>query len=101
MCPNFDNDIEEMSNVHCASLIGSLMYEMVSTRLYIAQATGVLRRFMSQRCLGTCELLLIAIWFIMVLMMWKSHWSYKVLSMLTWIVDGPLVAMFLLCLAIQ
>ena len=36
-----------MSRVPYASAVGSLMYAMVCTRLDIAHAVGVLRRFMS------------------------------------------------------
>jgi hypothetical protein len=37
-----------MSHVPYASVVGSLMYAMVYTRLDIAQAVGVLRRYMSK-----------------------------------------------------
>lgn len=46
MCPNFDDDIGEMSNVPYASVVGILMYTMVCIRPDIAQAMGVLSRFM-------------------------------------------------------
>ena len=35
-----------MAKVPCASTIGSLMYDMVRTRLDIAQVVGVVSRFM-------------------------------------------------------
>ena len=47
MCPNIDDDFEDMSKVPYASVIGNLMYAMVCTRLDIAQAVGVLSKFMS------------------------------------------------------
>ena len=37
-----------MSHVHYASVLGSLMYAMVCTRLDIAHAMGVLSRYMSK-----------------------------------------------------
>jgi hypothetical protein len=37
-----------MSHVPYASLVGSLMYAMVSTRPYIAHVVGVLSRYMSK-----------------------------------------------------
>jgi hypothetical protein len=43
-----------MSRVPYMSVVDVLMYEMVSNRLYIAQAIGVLRRYMSKP--------------------WKDHW---------------------------
>ena len=39
---------EDMSHVPYASAVGSLMYEIVCTRPYIAHAVGVLRRYMSK-----------------------------------------------------
>jgi hypothetical protein len=38
-----------MSNVLYASAVGSLMYAMVCTRLYIAHVVGVLSRYMSKQ----------------------------------------------------
>jgi len=46
MCPTTNDAFEEMSNVPYASVVGSLMYAMVCTRPYIAQAVGVLSKFM-------------------------------------------------------
>eukprot|EP01018_Ginkgo_biloba_P031337 Gb_07918 [translate_table: standard] len=45
-CSKAQEDIEEM-NVPYASVVGSLMYAMVCTRLDIAHAVGVVRRYMS------------------------------------------------------
>jgi hypothetical protein len=36
------NTLEDVAYVPCASVVGSLMYAMVYTRLYIAQVVGVL-----------------------------------------------------------
>jgi len=47
MCSKCEDDFEDMSNVPYASDVGSLMYKMVCTRPSIAQAVGVLSRFMS------------------------------------------------------
>ena len=44
--PKTPDEIEEMKQVPYASAVGSLMYAMVNTRPYIAQAVGVLSRFM-------------------------------------------------------
>jgi hypothetical protein len=45
-CPKTRDEEEDMSHVLYAIAIGSLMYEMVCTRLYIAHAVGVLSRYM-------------------------------------------------------
>ena len=47
MCPKLDDDIDEIYKVPYASAVGILMYAMVCTRPDIAQAVGVLSRFMS------------------------------------------------------
>eukprot|EP00253_Pinus_taeda_P004544 PITA_04544 len=47
-CPKTQEEEEDMSRVLYASAVGSLMYAMVCTRLYIAHAVGVLSRFMSK-----------------------------------------------------
>jgi hypothetical protein len=39
--------IEDLAFVPYASVVGSIMYAMVCTRLDIAHAVGVLRRYMS------------------------------------------------------
>ena len=41
-CPKSPSDMEDMSRVPYASVVGSLMYAMIYTRPYIAQAVGVL-----------------------------------------------------------
>ena len=46
-CPTSPSEMEEMSRVPYQSVVGSLMYVMVCTRLDIAQAVGVLSRYMS------------------------------------------------------
>ena len=45
--PKSEEDAEEMTHVPYTSAVGSLMYAMVCTRPDIAQAVGVLSRFMS------------------------------------------------------
>ena len=45
-CPKSPREVKDMSRVHYASAIGSLMYAMVCTRPDISQAVGVLIRFM-------------------------------------------------------
>eukprot|EP00253_Pinus_taeda_P012373 PITA_12373 len=47
-CPKTQEEEEDMSRVPYASAVGSLMYAMVCTILYIAHAVGVLSRFMSK-----------------------------------------------------
>ena len=47
-CPKTQEEEEDMSWVPYASAVGSLMYAMVYTILYIAHAVGVLRRYMSK-----------------------------------------------------
>ena len=46
-CPKSPNEMEDMSRVPYASVVGSLMYAMVCTRLDIAQVVGVLSQFMA------------------------------------------------------
>jgi hypothetical protein len=46
-CPKSPSEMEDMSRVPYASAVGSLMYAMVCTRPDIAQAVGVLSRFMA------------------------------------------------------
>eukprot|EP00253_Pinus_taeda_P010456 PITA_10456 len=48
LCPKTQEEEEDMSRVPYASVIGSLMYEMVCTRPDISLAVGVLGRFMSK-----------------------------------------------------
>ena len=47
-CPKTQEEEEAMSHVPYASAVGSLMYAMGCTRLEIANAVGVLSRFMSK-----------------------------------------------------
>ena len=47
-CPKTHEEEENMSRVPYASVVGSLMYAMVCTRLDIAHAVGVLSRYMSK-----------------------------------------------------
>jgi hypothetical protein len=47
-CPKTREEEEDMSHVPYASVVGSLMYAMVCTRLDIAHAVGVLSRYMSK-----------------------------------------------------
>jgi hypothetical protein len=47
-CPKTREEEEDMSHVPYVNEVGSLMYEMVCTRLDIAHAVGVLRRYMSK-----------------------------------------------------
>jgi len=46
--PKTQEEEKDMSCVPYASVVGSLMYAMVCTRLDIAHAMGVLSRFMSK-----------------------------------------------------
>eukprot|EP00253_Pinus_taeda_P007712 PITA_07712 len=48
LCPNTQEEEEDMSHVPYASEVDSLMYAMVCTRPDIAHAVGVLSRFMSK-----------------------------------------------------
>ena len=45
--PSTDKEKEEMKKIPYASVVGSLMYAMVCTRLDIAHAVGVVSRFLS------------------------------------------------------
>ena len=47
MCPKTQEEEGKISKVPYASTIGSLMYVMVCTRLYIAHIVGVFSRYMS------------------------------------------------------
>ena len=47
MCPKTQEDMDYMSKVPYASVVGSLMYAMVCTRLDIAHAVGVVSRYMN------------------------------------------------------
>jgi hypothetical protein len=47
-CPKKNEEEEEMSHVPYASVVGSLIYGMIFTRMDIAHAVGVLRRYMSK-----------------------------------------------------
>jgi len=47
-CPKTKEEMEDMSHVPYASVVGSLMYVMVCTRPDIAHVVGVLRRYMSK-----------------------------------------------------
>jgi hypothetical protein len=46
LCPNTQEEIEDMAHVHYASFVGSLIYAMVYTQPDISHAVGVLRRYM-------------------------------------------------------
>ena len=45
-CPKTDDDIHDMSKVLYASAVGCLMYVMVYTRIDLAQAVSVIRKFL-------------------------------------------------------
>ena len=47
-CPTTQEEVEDMSHVPYASVVGSFMYVMVCTRPDIAHAVGVLSRYMSK-----------------------------------------------------
>ncbi|XP_058776952.1 secreted RxLR effector protein 161-like [Vicia villosa] len=47
-CPKIDAEVEYMSNVPYASVVGCLMYVMVCTRLDLAQAVSQVCKFMSK-----------------------------------------------------
>eukprot|EP00253_Pinus_taeda_P009582 PITA_09582 len=49
LCPKAQEQEEDMSRVPYSSVVGSLMYAMVCTRLDITHAVGVLGRFMSKQ----------------------------------------------------
>ena len=46
MCPTAREEKENMAKVPYSSIVESLMYAMVCTRLYIAHAVGVVSRFL-------------------------------------------------------
>ena len=47
MCPETQEEIDYMSRIPYSSVVGSLMYSMVCTRLDITHAVGVVRRYMN------------------------------------------------------
>ncbi|KAK9230248.1 hypothetical protein WN944_023215 [Citrus x changshan-huyou] len=47
MCPSNEAERKEMSRVPYASVVGSLMFAMICTRLDIAQAAGAISRYMA------------------------------------------------------
>ena len=47
MCPKTQEEEDKMSKVSYASVIGSLMYDMVCTRPDIAHVVGVISKYMS------------------------------------------------------
>jgi hypothetical protein len=47
-CPKTHEEEEDMSHVPYSSVVGKLMYAMVSTKLDITHVVGVLRRYMSK-----------------------------------------------------
>ena len=47
MCPNNEAERKEMSPVPYESAVGSLIFAMICTRLDIAQAMGVVSRYMT------------------------------------------------------
>lgn len=44
---SIDDEKEDMKKVHYASVIGSLMYAIIYTRLDIAHFVGIVSRFLS------------------------------------------------------
>ena len=46
-CPISEKDMKETSKVPYASIVASLMYAMVCTRLNITHAVGVVSRFLT------------------------------------------------------
>ena len=46
MCPSNEAEMKKMSRVSYASVVGSLMFAMICTRPDIAQAVGVVSRYM-------------------------------------------------------
>ena len=46
-CPKNDFEREQMENIPCALVVGSLMYAQVCTRPGIAFAVGILGRYQS------------------------------------------------------
>jgi hypothetical protein len=49
ICPKTQEEIEYISRVPYSSIVGSLMYAMVFTRLDIAHAVGIVSRYMKNR----------------------------------------------------
>ena len=47
MCPSNEIERKEMSRVPYASVVGSLMFAMICTRLDIAQAMGAVNRYIA------------------------------------------------------
>ena len=50
MCPKTQEEIEYMSKVPYSSVVGSLMYSIVCTKLDIAHAVEIVRRYMNNPC---------------------------------------------------
>ena len=49
-CPNSDEEKKEMEKVPYSSVVASVMFNMVSTKLDISHVVSVLRRFMMLSC---------------------------------------------------
>ena len=45
-CPKTDDDVQDMSKVPYASVVGCLMYVMVCTRPYLTQVVSVVSKFL-------------------------------------------------------
>jgi hypothetical protein len=98
-----------MSRVPYASVVGSLMYEMVCTRPDIAHAMGFLSKYMSKpgkehqkaerEFSGICMALLVIDSDIKEDQVWIECWTYKALWMHTeleiWIIADIQVGMYL------
>ena len=46
-CPSSDGENEDMNHIHYASVVGSLIYAMVCTRLDISHVVGIVSCFLS------------------------------------------------------
>jgi len=47
-CPKTQEEEEDISHVTYVSIVGSLMYAMIYTRIYITHVVGVLSKYMSK-----------------------------------------------------
>jgi hypothetical protein len=64
LCPSTKEENEYMSRIPYANVEGSLMYVMVSTRLYISHAVGVVSRYMENLGKEHCEAVKWVLWYL-------------------------------------
>ena len=56
-CPKIDDEVQDMSKVPYASVVGCLIYVMVCTRPYLAQAITRVSKFLSNPRRSHCDII--------------------------------------------